>query len=64
MGMVSDPVVTVFAMAEPEIDPIAADANTLAFAGPPRYLPAAAKARSMKTYPRRWTRETPRTKQT
>ena len=47
----SAPVVTVFAIAEPEIDPMAAEAMTLALAGPPRNRPAAAKARSMKKRP-------------
>ena len=51
MGMVSDPVVTVFAIALPEIDPIAADAITLALAGPPRYFPATAKDRSIINLP-------------
>ena len=51
MGMVSAPVVTVFAIADPEIDPMAAEAITLAFAGPPRNRPAAAKARPMKNRP-------------
>ena len=36
MGMVSAPVVTVLAMAEPETEPSAAEATTAAFAGPPR----------------------------
>lgn len=44
--MVIEPVVTVFAIAEPEIEPNPADANTAAFAGPPRYLPAIEKAKS------------------
>ena len=51
MGIVSAPVVTVFAMAEPEMEPIAAEAMTLALAGPPRKRPAAAKARSIKKRP-------------
>jgi len=51
MGMVRLPVVTVLAIAEPEIEPVAAEASTLALAGPPRKRPAAAKARSMKKRP-------------
>ncbi len=49
--MVIEPVVTVFAIAEPEIEPNPADANTAAFAGPPRYLPAIEKAKSIKKFP-------------
>ena len=51
MGMVKEPVVTVLAIALPDIDPMAAEANTDAFAGPPRYLPAAAKDKSIKNWP-------------
>ena len=36
MGIVSEPVVTVFAIALPEIEPMAAEATTEALAGPPR----------------------------
>ena len=34
VGMVKDPVITVFAIDEPEIIPIIPDASTLTFAGP------------------------------
>ena len=51
MGMVKDPVVTVLAIALPEIDPMAAEARTDAFAGPPRYRPAAANDKSIKNLP-------------
>ena len=34
-GMVSDPVVTVLAMEEPEIEPNIAEDSTATFAGPP-----------------------------
>ena len=49
--MVREPVVTVLAMALPEIDPMAAEAITEALAGPPRDLPAAAKDKSMSILP-------------
>jgi len=40
--MVKAPVVTTFAIAEPEIEPMPALAITAALAGPPGFLPAAA----------------------
>ena len=43
-GMVNVPVVTTFAMEEPEIRPVMADATTAAFAGPPRIWPMRLKA--------------------
>ncbi len=49
--MVIEPVVTVFAIAEPEIEPSPAEANTAALAGPPRYLPAIENAKSIKNLP-------------
>ena len=51
IGMVNEPVVTVFAIALPEIDPIAAEAITEALAGPPRDFPAAAKDKSISIFP-------------
>src|SRR5699024_12199737 len=51
MGMVKDPEATVLATAEPEIMPCRPDATTAAFAGPPVYLPANRKARSLKSWP-------------
>ena len=50
-GMVSVPVETVLAMAEPEIEPISADAKTETLAGPPVARPATPKAKSMKNCP-------------
>src|SRR5699024_10323452 len=51
IGMVNDPDATVFATAEPETIPCRPEATTAAFAGPPVYLPAARKARSLKNCP-------------
>ena len=51
IGMVSAPVVTVLAMADPDTEPSAAEASTAAFAGPPRDRPAAANANWMKNRP-------------
>ena len=45
------PLVTTLAMALPDTDPIAAEARTAAFAGPPLCLPVTAYARSMKNWP-------------
>ena len=50
-GIVSEPVVTVLAIDEPEIVPIKPDASTAAFAGPPRNRPIVANARSIKYRP-------------
>ena len=47
-GMVKVPVVTTLAMEEPEIEPVMPEARIAALAGPPRYLPTIAKARSRK----------------
>ena len=49
--MVILPVVTVFAIALPDIEPLAADAITEAYAGPPTLLPAIANARSINVLP-------------
>ncbi len=51
-GMVSEPVVTVLAMEEPEIVPKSDDESTETLAGPPESLPATTCARSMKNWPR------------
>ena len=50
-GIVSDPVVTVFAMDDPLIDPNIAEDTTATLAGPPGYLPAMIEAMSMKNCP-------------
>ena len=50
-GMVMAPVVTVFAMDDPEMEPMAQEATTAAFAGPPRYLPITAKERLIRYAP-------------
>jgi len=42
MGIVNEPVVTTFAVALPEIEPIRALATTAVFAGPPLILPVKA----------------------
>ena len=47
-GMVKVPVVTVFAMDDPEYMPDMAEAMTAALAGPPRKWPSRAKAILMK----------------
>ena len=52
VGMVSEPVITVFAMEDPEIIPIMPDARTLTFAGPPAKRPATQCAISMKSCPK------------
>ena len=44
-GMVMAPVVTVFAIEDPEIEPMAQEATTAALAGPPRKRPMSAKER-------------------
>jgi len=43
-GIVKIPVVATLAIDEPDIKPVAADAATAAFAGPPRICPRKAKA--------------------
>ena len=43
-GMVKVPVVTTFAIDEPEISPVIADEITAALAGPPRIWPSKEKA--------------------
>ena len=50
-GIVKVPVVTVFAIEEPEIIPVKPDATTDAFAGPPLYLPSIANAKLIKYSP-------------
>ena len=50
-GMVKVPVVTVFAMEDPEIKPVMAEETTAAFAGPPRRCPIRAKAILMNQFP-------------
>ena len=47
-GMVKVPVLTVLAMALPEMEPKSADATTDTLAGPPVLRPAKASGRSMK----------------
>ena len=49
--MVMAPVVTVLAIDEPEIDPMAQEATTAALAGPPRKRPINAKDRLMRYSP-------------
>ena len=51
-GIVSEPVVTVFAIDEPEIVPINAEEKIATLAGPPEYLPASNIAKSMNNLPR------------
>ena len=50
-GMVNTPVVTTLAIEDPEMSPVIPDARIAAFAGPPRYFPTMAKARSKKYFP-------------
>ena len=50
-GIVSEPVVTAFAIAEPEIMPNSPDETTQTFAGPPEKRPATIVARSMNRRP-------------
>lgn len=47
-GMVKAPVVATLAWALPEMLPIRAEATTATLAGPPRYLPARAREKSLK----------------
>ena len=51
--MVSDPVATTFPADVPLIIPISPEAKTATLAGPPRALPAAAKAKFTKYSPTR-----------
>jgi len=50
-GMVMAPVVTVLAMEDPDMEPMAADATTAALAGPPLNLPMVAKDKFIKYSP-------------
>ena len=50
MGMVTDPVVTVFPTEDPDTMPHSAEEMTATFAGPPEEDPAAQLARSMKKF--------------
>ena len=52
VGMVSEPVITVLAMEEPEIMPISPEASTDTLAGPPANRPATQWAMSMNNCPR------------
>ena len=51
IGIVKVPVVTVFAIEDPEINPVIPEPNIAAFAGPPLIFPTIAKARSKKYFP-------------
>ena len=51
IGIVNVPVVTVFAMDEPEIKPVIPDPSIAALAGPPLIFPTIAKAKSKKYLP-------------
>ena len=51
IGIVKVPVVTVFAIEEPEIIPVIPDPNIAAFAGPPLIFPTIANAKSKKYFP-------------
>ncbi len=48
IGIVKVPVVTVFAIEDPEIKPVIPDPKIAAFAGPPLIFPTIAKAKSKK----------------
>jgi hypothetical protein len=50
-GIVNAPVVTVLAIALPEIDPKKPEARTATLAGPPVDLPATAMGRSIMNWP-------------
>src|SRR5260221_13949416 len=52
IGMVSEPVVTALATADPEIIPNSPDDTTQTFAGPPEERPATMGASSMNNRPR------------
>ena len=51
IGIVKVPVVTVFAIDEPEIIPVIPDPRIAALAGPPLILPTIANAKSKKYFP-------------
>ena len=51
IGIVKVPVVTVFAIEEPEIRPVIPEPKIAAFAGPPLIFPTMANARSKKYFP-------------
>ena len=50
-GIVKDPVVTVFAIEDPDIVPRNAEEKIATFAGPPEYLPAITIAKSINNCP-------------
>ena len=51
IGIVKVPVVTVFAIEDPEINPVIPEPKIAAFAGPPLIFPTIAKAKSKKYFP-------------
>ena len=51
IGIVKVPVVTVFAIEEPEISPVNPEPRIAAFAGPPLILPTIENAKSKKYFP-------------
>ena len=51
IGIVKVPVVTVFAIEDPDIKPVIPEPRIAAFAGPPLILPTIAKAKSKKYFP-------------
>ena len=51
IGIVKVPVVTVFAIEDPEIKPVIPDPKIAALAGPPLIFPTIAKAKSKKYFP-------------
>ncbi len=51
IGIVNVPVVTVFAIEEPDIKPVIPEPRIAALAGPPRIFPTIAKAKSKKYFP-------------
>merc|ERR1711966_548424 len=51
IGIVKVPVVTVFAIEDPEIKPVIPEPKIAAFAGPPLIFPTIAKAKSKKYFP-------------
>ncbi len=60
-GMVTDPVITTFDTAVPEMDPNRLEATTAILAGPPRKRPMAAMAKSVSTVaPPLWNRTLPK----
>ena len=50
-GIVKVPVVTVFAIEDPDIKPVIPEPRIAALAGPPLILPTIAKAKSKKYFP-------------